>query len=448
MEEMGDVPIFLEHNNFEIVSISIRRSFINPRTGSEKMWQRVLIFGLFIAGMGITSSNCAGEDGNTVEMLAAKETGSICAGKEVEFLDGSTGLKGTLYMPDVEGLCPGVIIVGGAERGPRNEYKRQLAGYFAGWGMAALIYDSPGTGESTGMALMQTKNDRVKEAVAAHRFLRRQDRIDPGKTGIWGISEGAGVALLAAVEEEEVAFVIALSGAMGISPFEISAYRIEVKGLEMGLSLEEIQKGLVFAEIFWTILTGRDVVEWRLLEMKAKKWADEPWEELITLAKRSRQELEPEEKIELKDRLQQVMSRWKSENWFKIALVNGSAFERMKAMNAEMFFGYLKQGPWARGDWQHYWREINEIPKIKCPVLAIWGERDNFLPPNRSKAVFEYCMSKSRNNDVTTLKIRGANHIMKAAEGNDFTEQYLEVMREWVNGRLLDNKKKKGDVRK
>lgn len=127
-----------------------------------------------------------------------------------------------MFVPAVARDCPGVVNLGGAERGPRTHYKRKLASRFASQGIAALIYDSPGSGRSAGNALMQTKQDRVREALAAHDFLGEQAGIDRGRVGIYGLSEGAGIALLAAAEKPEVAFALPFSGGLGIPPLEQS----------------------------------------------------------------------------------------------------------------------------------------------------------------------------------------------------------------------------------
>lgn len=140
----------------------------------------------------------------------------VCEGKEdspgfsvrkneVSFTDGSALLQGTMFLPELKANVPGVVILGGAERGPRNPYKEGMAAFFASNGIAALIYDSPGTGRSTGNALLQTKDDRVREAANALHFLCAQDGVNAKEVGIWGISEGANIALLAAARERSAA---------------------------------------------------------------------------------------------------------------------------------------------------------------------------------------------------------------------------------------------------
>jgi len=356
---------------------------------------------------------------------------------EVVFYDGLTRLTGTVFLPAGATDCPAVVILGGSERGPRTHYKRKLAGCFASRAVAALIYDSPGSGMSTGNALIQSKQDRMREALAAHGFLKDQDGIDRRSVGIYGISEGAGITLLAAAENSEVAFALPVSGGLGIPPLEQSRYRVETMCLEKGLGPEAIQKALVFMEIQWALITGCDIVEWRLIGSKVEQWPDEPWEDLIAATRRSRLPLSAEECVEVKTVLTRSIDTWKSEPWFGAVVVDTARYEQLTAADAGVFFAYLKNGPFARGDWNHDRIEIRTYPQVKCPVLAIWGAKDRFVPVNRSRAVFLSCMSGSNNRDVTALKIPGASHILTVpGSALDFAGDYPQVMTEWITARF------------
>ena len=163
--------------------------------------------------------------------------------RELSFYSGKDLLRGTLFRPAKGSAIGAVVILGGSERSARNPYKKLIAENFAKNGLAALIYDSPGTGQSEGNALIQTKADRVMETIAAMRFLRSQKGIRPKKVGVWGISEGGSIALLAAAKDNETAFCIAASSALGVSPLEISRYRIEVLRNTVGSRLRGYPKG-------------------------------------------------------------------------------------------------------------------------------------------------------------------------------------------------------------
>ena len=195
-------------------------------------------------GVTAASENSAAEPSSVVK------NGFRWTKKPVEFKDGPAILKGTTFIPDGESGVPGVVILGGSERGPRTRLKERLAEHFAGAGVAALIYDSAGTGQSTGNALLQTRDARAKEAIAAVHCLRSETRPRPDQVGIMGISEGALVTMLAAARDQSVAFAIPVSGGFGVSMMELARYRIEVKGLARRLKPEEIQKALLLVSCF------------------------------------------------------------------------------------------------------------------------------------------------------------------------------------------------------
>lgn len=356
--------------------------------------------------------------------------------REVEFSDGPALLKGSLFMPDVNAEVAGVVLLGGSERGPRTPYKIRTAEHFAAHGVAALTYDSPGTGLSIGNALLQTRADRAREAIAAVHFLQKQKGIHQKKVGLWGISEGGGVVLLAAAKGKEIAFAIPVSAGICVTPLEQSQYRIEVMGLEKGLPRDDVRKALVLREILFALLSGKDIVEWRLIRMKTARWPDEPWSELVDLTKKCREELSVEEKQDMMNSLGRILGAWKSKPWFELTVVDTKKFERFLAFDPVQFFVYLKKGPFAAGDWNYSHQERETVSRVECPVLAIWGGMDHFVPPNRSAAGLRDTMESSNNKDVTIKIIPDASHIMsKPGPPFEFADGYLDIMTDWITDR-------------
>lgn len=137
--------------------------------------------------------------------------------REVKFDGGETGvtLAGELTMPNSEGPFPAIVMITGSGPQDRNE---QIMGhkpflvfsdYMTKRGYAVLRYDDRGFAESTGNHNTATTEDFANDAVAALRWLKSQDNIDPLKTGFAGHSEGGYIAPLAA-EQEIVNFMILL----------------------------------------------------------------------------------------------------------------------------------------------------------------------------------------------------------------------------------------------
>jgi dienelactone hydrolase len=151
----------------------------------------------------------------------------------VRFESRDIELAGTVLLPEGPGPHPAVAIVHGAEFGTRETY-RVMASYLARQGVAALIYDKRGTGESTGDARAGTFDDLTVDALAAVSLLRQTARIDPDRVGLVGMSQGGWIIADAAIRTDDVAFLVALS-ASGFTPAEQAAWltgsMLAVRGL-------------------------------------------------------------------------------------------------------------------------------------------------------------------------------------------------------------------------
>lgn len=141
----------------------------------------------------------------------AEQTGAGSAFEEhtVEFQNGGVKLAGSLILPKSEGTVPAVVFVHGAGRQTREPY-RELGEYFAGQGIAALIYDKRGTGRSGGACeSVEPYRNLVDDALAAVAFLKQHRGIAASQVGIWGLSQGAYICAAAASRSADIRFIIA-----------------------------------------------------------------------------------------------------------------------------------------------------------------------------------------------------------------------------------------------
>ena len=89
--------------------------------------------------------------------------------------------------------------------------------WFATHGVAALAYDKRGVNESTGDFRIVSFTDLAADGLAAVAVVKARTDIDPGRIGVWGMSQGGWLGPLAASQSKDVAFVIAVS-AQGCRP--------------------------------------------------------------------------------------------------------------------------------------------------------------------------------------------------------------------------------------
>lgn len=148
--------------------------------------------------------------------------------EEISFVNRDVTLNGTLYLPDRENIgaaSPALVLVQGAGLGKRDHY-RETAKAFAHAGVVALIYDKRTKGYSANGFGNRSYTLLAEDVLAAHQFLLRLPGVNQHLTGVWGLSEGAWVASLAATHSSEVAFLV-LVGAAGMPPAQQESWHTE-----------------------------------------------------------------------------------------------------------------------------------------------------------------------------------------------------------------------------
>jgi dienelactone hydrolase len=127
----------------------------------------------------------------------------------VTFESGGARLRGDLLLPAGEGRHPAVVMIHGAGPATRAPYREQ-AEYLAEHGVATLIYDKRGAGESTGNPDYRY-DELAGDVSAAVATLRTQREVDPDAIGLWGVSEGGWIAPMVAARDPRIAAVVAVS---------------------------------------------------------------------------------------------------------------------------------------------------------------------------------------------------------------------------------------------
>ncbi len=129
--------------------------------------------------------------------------------EDLTIASGEVALAGTLVGGSSPGRRPALLLLhGSGPDGRENPYYGILAEAFARRGFVVLIYDKRGSGQSAGDWRSVPFGALVDDAVAAMRTLRVHPTVDSTRVGIWGGSEGAGIAPEVADRVPGTAFLI------------------------------------------------------------------------------------------------------------------------------------------------------------------------------------------------------------------------------------------------
>lgn len=330
--------------------------------------------------------------------------------EEVTFENKSAGitLAGTLTYPKDKGTFPAVVLISGS--GPQNRDEEVfghkpflvLSDYLTRNGIAVLRYDDRGTASSTGDFGAATTIDFSSDVEAAVAYLKTRKEIDQKKIGLIGHSEGGIIAPIVASKDKNIAFIVLLAGT-AIPGDQLLLMQQQLIAKAMGVSDEELQKShAINSEIFELIVKS-----------------DEP------------------------KQLNTVLT-----NHLKQAFTSLPGFETPSGMSMD---DYVKvQVDQLCSPWMLFFIKYNPalvLEHVKCPVLAINGEKDLQVPPKENLEAIKKALNKGGNNKVTTKELPGLNHLFQESstgtpsEYGDIEQTFspiaLDVILDWIQVRLI-----------
>ncbi|MBA4121171.1 MAG: alpha/beta fold hydrolase [Acidobacteria bacterium] len=298
--------------------------------------------------------------------------------EEVSFRNGNTALYGTLYIPTGKARHPAMIFVHGSGRSTRETF-RYYADLFARKGLAVLIYDKRDIGSITATELVSSE-DLAGDVLAAVQLLKGRDDIDAQRIGLWGGSQGSGIAAMATAQSNDIAFLISVSGG-GVSYAELNPFQKANRLRAQGYSEAEIRDAVAAIERLQEYVRTRNNPE------AAQAVLDRAWE-----------------------------NRWAS-----------VIFPSRRIPTAEELKTWMQ------------WRDIDgtSIPdweRVKVPVLAFWGEQDTVVPVQVSVERIREALRRAGNQDVTIIIVPRADHnLMRPPNPENLpAAEYLETMVEWT----------------
>lgn len=296
-------------------------------------------------------------------------------------------LAGTLTIPEGEGKHPVVVLISGSGPQDRDEsiLKHKpfwvLADYWTRNGFAVLRFDDRGVGESEGDFATATSADFATDVEAAVHFLKKHDRINAKKIGLAGHSEGGMIAPMVASENKNVAFIVLLAGP-GVSGDELllkQSYDIlKEKGFEES-ELSVVQK------------TSRKIYDAIIKDTKDELGVGD----IVKLVKVDAEEL---------DEATQK----------KVGLDEATLRQSIT----------LLKTPWMR--YFISYKPIETLRKVKCPVLAINGEKDLQVAAKPNLAGIEAALKLAKNKNVKIVSLPNLNHLFQTAETGALDE-YVKI---------------------
>jgi pimeloyl-ACP methyl ester carboxylesterase len=315
----------------------------------------------------------------------------------------SLTLAGTLTLPDSGSNFPAVVLITGSGAQNRDEellgHKPFLviADYLTRNGFAVLRYDDRGYGKSTGNFATATTEDFVKDALAAVEYLKSRGEINHSKIGLIGHSEGGLVAPMAAVKSNDVAYIIMMAGP-GLPGDSILILQSELIQRAEGNNDEDIQKSLRVNRKIYSLIKNIDDNE--------------------TLRKK------------ISDVLDSEISNMTDDEKSKLGDIQIFKDMQLKTLTSPWFEFFIKYDP----------RPVLE--KVKCPVLAIDGEKDLQVPGVENLAAIERALKKAGNKNFETVLLPGLNHLFQTTKTGAPSEygaieetispEALKTMLEWL----------------
>ncbi|HSG27044.1 MAG TPA: hypothetical protein VLA34_01095, partial [Candidatus Krumholzibacterium sp.] len=283
----------------------------------------------------------------------------------------------------------------------------------------------------------QTRDQRAAEALEAAEWLGTVKEVDAGSVGVFGGSEGGDIALLAGMREPCPAFVVPASASVGGSIFEVMRHRAESAGARLGLGAGEILKAVTFKELMYVFMSGADIVEWPLIEARVSAWGDDTWKEFAAIARGRIDEAEGgaedgQGREAAFETLKEVLARFGGESWFAATDAAGT-LQRMTVMDARTFFLLLGSNRFS-SDWD---RTVcpAEVAGICCPLFALWGEYDSFLPPRISASrLRSYLGGSGRSGDRIEVLAGGSHYLTTGGPSAPFVDGAFDSIASWIKG--------------
>jgi len=273
-------------------------------------------------------------------------------------------LAGTLTIPQGKGPFTAVLLITGSGPQDRDE---SLMGHkpflvLSDWltrkGIEVLRVDDRGVGKSTGVFGTATTADFATDVEAGVAFLKTRPEVNTKKIGLIGHSEGGIIAPMVAARNLDVAFIVMMAGS-GVPGDQILLEQRKLIAEADGESNEDAE---------------RDAAKEKEVLALVVKEKDNPELEKDLKAKLSEEVKEPQLGAEVKTL---------TSPWFRYFL----AYDPAPALR-----------------------------QLKCPVLALGGEKDLQVPVQQNLPVIHKALGDGGNTHFEVVELPALNHLFQTAK--------------------------------
>lgn len=326
--------------------------------------------------------------------------------EEVTFFNkkAKINLAGTLTYPKDGTGFPAIVLISGSGPQDRDEtiFDHRpfavIADYLTRRGFAVLRYDDRGAGKSEGTFRASTTEDFVGDASAAVDFLKKRPQINVQKIGLIGHSEGGIIAPKLATQRKDIAFIVLLAG-VGIPMEDIIIEQNKEVLHSIGLQVDMIERVLAITKQAFKIIRE---------DKKAK----------LTFA-------------EFYKKFETTFAEFSQEDKLMLGLTESNWQAQYDMINSAWFRNAITIDP------------ATYLGKVKCPVLAINGDKDIQVEATTNLNRIAELLEKGKNDNFTCTIIPNANHLFQIcskctlAEYGELTETFspiaLDVVGEWLD---------------
>jgi uncharacterized protein len=263
----------------------------------------------------------------------------------VKFANKNVSLQGTLFLPSSNARIPFVVLIHGSGDVDQNSAYYHSLGYaLAENGIGVLLYDKRGCGGSGGDWKVASMRDLANDAVAAMTYLRNRDDIKVSKVGFLGTSQGGWITAIAANTSRQCDFAI-LNVGPSVSVFDQDIHRVKYSMKSDGVTQTAIDSAVEYTRLYFRYAQNGSEKNWKSLFEYADLIRARDWSGYVNIPKDQNEFL-----------------------W------------------------------WRNNDYD----PTEDLKRVRCPVLSIFGELDVLVPPAENEARMD-----------SLLRLSGSPHTIK-----------------------------------